>query len=155
MQDQPTTMQARASAATATIAAMEQQLQETQADLRKLPFFARAFVERDFSSSTGRSFADWLSAAARLRGALTPLTTGPAPAGADPARRAIQDELPQLAKLRAYMTKAPEKVNMVPGGMLKPQQRQSFLEHVEQQARAIQTLEGELAEIATLLSGAR
>lgn len=155
MQDQPTTIQARAAAATTTIAAMEQQLRETQADLQKLPFFARAFVERDMSSSTGRSFADWLSGAARLRGALAPLAGDPAATQADAARRAIQDELPRLATLRAYMTKAPEKVNMVPGGMLKPQQRQDFLAHVQQQAQAIQTLEGELAAIGAMLSGAR
>ena len=155
MQDQPTTLQPHVAAATATIAKMEQQLRETQADLQKLPFFARAFVERDISSSTGRSFADWLPAAARLRGALEPLAGDPAPTQADAARRAIQDELPRLAKMRAYMTRVPEKINMVPGGMLKPQQRQGFLAHVEQQVLAVQTLEGELAAIAALLSGAR
>ena len=152
--EQDMELQRQVQQAVARLQTMEGQLRSTQADVQGLPFLARGFVERDISSSTGRSFAEWIATSVRLRQALEPLagTSGAAAPGA--IRRTIGDELPRLAKLRAYLQKAPEKVNMVPSGLLKPQQRGQVLGQVQQQVAELQALEGELAAIADRLPGA-
>jgi hypothetical protein len=45
------------------------------------------------------------------------------------------------------MEKAPQKLNAVPGAVLKPQQRADVLAELGQQVQALQTLEGQLAAV--------
>jgi hypothetical protein len=123
---------------------MEHQLRATQSEVSGLGFFARGFVEKDISSNTGRSFGDWISATTRLRTTLSAAQQGQQ---AD-ARRAIQDELPRIASLRQYLQRAPQKINMVPAAVLKPQQRAEFLRHVSEQEQNLQSLETKLQAIA-------
>jgi hypothetical protein len=127
---------------------MEGQLRATQADVQGLPFLARGFVERDINKSTGRSLGEWAAASNRMYQALAPVASG---ADAASAASLIAAELPKLAGLRTYLQQAPEKVNMVPAAMLKPQQRTQFLGHVQQQVAELQVLENELRAIAAML----
>lgn len=154
MGEQDTALRQQAQQVVARLQTMEGQLRSTQADVQGLPFLARGFVERDISSSTGRSFADWIATSVRLRQLLEPLAETSGTAAPGVVRQTIADELPRLAKLRAYLQQAPEKVNMVPSGLLKPQQRGQVLGQVQQQVAELQALEGELAAIADRLPGA-
>lgn len=129
---------------------MEAQLRATQADVQGLPFLARGFVERDISGATGRSLADWAAATNRMYQTLAPLARGTGMGDAG-AASLIQAELPRLVALRAYLQKAPEKVNMVPAAILKPQQRAEFLGHVGRQVTELQALDGDLRSIAGML----
>lgn len=139
----------RARQAVATLEAMERELKDTHAQVQGLGFFARGFVERDISGATGRGFPEWIAATAHIRQALAPIAAGkPAPA----ARQTLADELPRLARLRAYLQKAPDKVNMVPAGVLKPAQRSQFLAAVAEQTAQLGLLEAELAAIAADLA---
>jgi hypothetical protein len=127
-------------------------LRMVQGEVRKLGFIARAFVERDISGSTGRSLADWANAADALGTVL-------AAAASDPQRRAaagalVAAERPRLATLRAYLERAPEKVNKVPGAVLKPAQRTQFLNEMSDQVAAVQSLEQRLARVAASLPNA-
>ena len=153
MEDQATdnTSDGRARQAVATLEAMERELKDTQTQVQGLGFFARGFVERDISGATGRGFPEWIAATAQIRQAIAPLAAGsPAPA----ARQTLADELPRLARLRAYLQKAPEKVNMVPAGVLKPAQRSQFLAAVAEQTTQLGLLEAALAAIAADLAAA-
>jgi|GEM_PF-1963805 len=144
-------LDSKASKAVTTLEAMERELKDTQAQVQGLGFFARGFVERDISGATGRGFPEWIAATAQIRQALTPLAASkPAPA----ARQTLADELPRLAKLRAYLQKAPDKVNMVPAGVLKPAQRSQFLAAVAEQTAQLGLLEAELASITADLAAA-
>ena len=152
MEDHPgDALDGRVRQAVATLEAMERELRSTQAQVQGLGFFARGFVERDISGATGRGFPEWIAATGRVRQALAPLGAGaPAPA----ARQTLAEELPRLARLRAYLQKAPDKVNMVPAGVLKPAQRSQFLAAVAEQTTQLQRLEAELAAISAELGAA-
>ncbi|HVA91405.1 MAG TPA: hypothetical protein VNL71_16360 [Chloroflexota bacterium] len=128
------------------VRAMTVRLKRTQAEVQGLGFIARSFVEKDISGSTGRSLADWAKAADTLASVLDAASRDGQAQGR--ATQAITAERPRLAALRAYLERAPQKVNMVPGGMLKPAQRADFLREVGDQARAIQALEQDLARLA-------
>jgi hypothetical protein len=129
---------------------MESQLRTTQADIQGLPFLARGFVERDIKSSTGRSLAEWAATSSRLYQALAPLASG-SNEGAGAAATLIRSELPRLATLRTYLQKAPDKINMVPAAMVKPQQRAEFLENVQREVEELQVLEDDLRSITSTL----
>lgn len=131
--------------------AMEAQLRATQADVQGLPFLARGFVERDIKGSTGRTFADWIAAAVRVRQTLESVANG---TGGAAAGTAIGAELPQMAVLRGYLQKAPEKVNAVPAAMLKPPQRAHFVGRVQAQVADLQSLEVDLGRIVAALGSA-
>ncbi|MDB5057587.1 MAG: hypothetical protein JWO59_1059, partial [Chloroflexi bacterium] len=130
---------------------MERQLRTTQAEVSGLGFFARGFVEKDIKGNTGRSFGDWITATERLRAALSAAQQGK-PAE---ALRIIADELPRIASLRQYLQRAPQKINIVPAAVLKPQQRADFLQHVSAQEQSLQTLETKLQAISSALSQSR
>ena len=144
-------VQARARQAVATLEAMERELNDTHAQVQGLGFFARGFVERDISGATGRGFLEWIAATARVRQAIAPLAAG---SQAPAARQTLADELPRLAKLRAYLQKAPDKVNMVPAGMLKPAQRSQFLVAVAEQSAQLGLLETALTAISADIAAA-
>jgi hypothetical protein len=146
------TLQEQARTAMQTLTSMEQQLRETHQQVQGLGFIGRGFVERDISSATGRGFGEWIAAAVRLRECLNPVASGSG--GATSARQILTDELPRLAALRGYLEKAPQKLNAVPGAVLKPQQRGEVLAQVGQQVQALQTLEGQLAAILQALPAA-
>ena len=139
-------------AAVAAVRELTSRLRQVQGEVQRLGFIARAFVERDISSSTGRSLADWTKAADALGSAL-------AAAPADPQSRAraaalVAAERPRLATLRAYLERAPEKVNKVPGAVIKPTQRAQFLKEMSEQVAAVQSLEQHLARVAASLPSA-
>ncbi len=139
-------------ATAAEVRELTNRLRMVQGEVRKLGFIARAFVERDISSSTGRSLADWANAADALGKVL-------AAAASDPQRQAaagalVAAERPRLATLRAYLERAPEKVNKVPGAVLKPAQRIQFLNEMSDQVAAVQSLEQHLARVAASLPNA-
>jgi hypothetical protein len=136
--------------ATSALAQMEQQLRSTQAQVAGLGFFARGFVEKDIRGATGRSFGDWITAASRLRAVLSSTSKGQQP----DAKRAIEDELIRVAVLREYLQRAPQKINMVPAAVLKPQQRAEFLKSVASQEESLHALETRLRSIAVALSPA-
>ncbi len=136
--------------ATTALARMEQQLRSTQAQVAGLGFFARGFVEKDIHGATGRSFGDWITAASRLRAVLSAIPAGP-PAD---TKRAIEAELTRVAVLRQYLQRAPQKINMVPAAVLKPQQRADFLKNVASQDQSLQALETQLQAIADALNTA-
>jgi hypothetical protein len=139
---------AQIEAAVTALSEMEQRLRTTQAEVSGLGFFARGFVEKDISNNTGRSFGDWISATSRLRIALSTAQQGQW----NDARRSIQDELPRVASLRQYLQRAPQKINMVPAAVLKPQQRADFLRHVSEQEQNLQALETKLRDIFSALT---
>ncbi|MGH2387911.1 MAG: hypothetical protein ACRDIE_06860 [Chloroflexota bacterium] len=139
-------------AAAAAVREMTGRLRKTQAQVQRLGFIARGFVEKDVSGSTGRSLADWAKAGDALGAAL-------AAAPADPQSQAragalLAAERPRLATLRAYLERAPEKVSKVPGAVLKPAQRAEFLQEMSEQVAAVQSLEQHLARIAASLPAA-
>ena len=135
------------------VQAMEGQLRSIQADVHKLPFLARGFVERDISSSTGRSLGEWAAASQRMHQALSNVVQTGA-GGLGGLKSAIATELPKLGVLRAYLAKAPDKVGAVPAAVLKPQQRGRFLELVQAQVTQIVALEGDLGAIAQSIQAA-
>lgn len=129
---------------------MTGRLKYIQTEVQGLGFIARTFVEKDFSSSTGRGLADWARAAEALAVALEAARDNPQ---ARPrAAQTIGAERPRLATLRAYLERAPQKVTMIPGGMLKPAQRADFLREVADQVRAVQEIERQLALLAESLA---
>jgi hypothetical protein len=134
-----------------SLSEMERQLRTTQAEVSGLGFFARGFVEKDIKSNTGRSFGDWITATERLHSALSAAQQGQ-PAD---ALRVIADELPRIALLRQYLQRAPQKINIVPAAVLKPQQRADFLRHVSDQEQSIQALETKLQAISSALTQSR
>jgi hypothetical protein len=131
----------------AALADMESKLLATQAEVNGLGFFARGFVEKDIRGATGRSFGDWVKAANRLRSELSAALNG------DTSRTvmAIADELPRIDVLRQYLQRAPQKINLVPAAMLKPQQRTEILQHVRQQEDGLLSLETLLRTISDSL----
>jgi len=135
-----------------SVRVMTANLKRTQAEVQNLGFIARTFVEKDFSGSTGRGLADWAKAADTLAGVLDSASRDPQTYGR--AAQAIAAERPRLASLRAYLERAPEKVNKVPGAVLKPAQRADFLREVGDQARALSALEQDLARLAEGLASA-
>ena len=66
----------------------------------------------------------------------------------------LASELQRPVRLRTYLQKAPDKVNMVPAGVLKPAQRSQFLAAVAEQTAQLGLLEAELAAIAADLAAA-
>lgn len=135
-----------------SVRVMTAHLKRTQAEVQNLGFIARTFVEKDFSGSTGRGLADWVKAAETLAGVLESASRDPQ--AYRRASQAIAAERPRLASLRAYLERAPEKVNKVPGAMLKPAQRADFLREVSDQASALAALEQNLARLAESLASA-
>ena len=145
-------VQANLESTLTSVRSLTERLKQTQARVQSLGFIARGFVEKDISGSTGRSLPEWAKAAESLSAML-------AAAGNDAqararAAQAIAAERPRLAALRAYLERAPEKVGKVPGAVLKPAQRADFLREVGDQARAIESLEQQLAELAEALASA-
>ncbi len=131
------------------LADMESQLQTIQSKVAGLGFFARGFVEKDIKGATGRSFAEWIKAAERVRQILARAGNG----DQTEAMRAIGDELPRVAVLRAYLQNAPKKLNMVPAAVLKPQQRAVLLSQVSLEDASLQSLETLLRDISAALRG--
>lgn len=134
--------------AVAALSDMEQQLRTIQSKVSGLGFFARGFVEKDIKNATGRSFADWIKAAERVRRLLEHAFDG----RRAEAAVAVTEELPRVAVLRDYLRNAPKKINMVPAAVLKPQERAEFLRHVSLQDASLRALESRLRDIALALS---
>jgi hypothetical protein len=134
----------------AALGEMEQRLRTTQAQVAGLGFFARGFVEKDIRGATGRSFGDWIAATSRLRSVLSSISNAPH----REAKRAIEDELSKVAVLREYLQRAPQKINMVPAAVLKPQQRTEFLQSVASQEQSLHALATNLKAIADALDPA-
>jgi hypothetical protein len=130
---------------------MEQQLRLTQKEVQGLGFLARGFVQRDISSNTGRGYDEWIAAAGRLHATLTRILSGLPAVSSSADSKTIAEELRRLGTLRAYLEDAPKKVQMVPGAVLKPQQRGEFLGMVAQQVEALKGLEANLAAIERAL----
>jgi hypothetical protein len=133
-------------AAAAALVEMTNRLRRTQAEVQRLGFIARGFVEKDISGSTGRSLAAWATAAEALAAALNSAVSDPTRFGA--AQTLVAAERPRLATLRAYLERAPEKVGKVPGAVLKPAQRAEFLNEMSEQVTAVKSLEQYLARLA-------
>jgi hypothetical protein len=148
MATQPNTLAMNLQTAVAALADMELQLRTIQSKVGGLGFFARGFVEKDIKSATGRSFAEWITAAERMRRRLESVASG----GNDDVVHAIGDELPRVAVLRTYLRDAPKKLNMVPAAVLKPQQRAEFLRHVSLEDASLQSLELTMRDISANLS---
>ncbi len=134
------------------VRAMSIRLKRIQGEVQALGFIARSFVEKDISSSTGRSLADWARAADTLASVLDTASRDEQAQGR--ATQAIAAERPRLAALRAYLERAPQKVGLVPGAVLKPAQRADFLREVGDRTRAIKALEQDLARLAESLASA-
>jgi hypothetical protein len=133
-------------AAADSLRVMTNRLRRIQSEVQRLGFFARSFVEKDISGSTGRSLAAWSTAAEVLATALASAVSDPARLGA--ALSLVAAERPRLATLRAYLERAPEKVGKVPGAVLKPSQRAEVLSEMDGQVAAIKALEQYLARLA-------
>lgn len=147
MADTSQTLEERVRTALQTLIAMEAHLRAVQQYVQGLGFMARSFVERDITSSTGRGFGEWIAATARLKTSLTSLSSGTHTGAVATARQTLTDELPRLAALRGYLERVPQKIGMVPGAMLKPQQRGEVLAQLDQQAKALQALEEQLTSV--------
>jgi hypothetical protein len=132
-------------AAADSLRIMTDRLRRIQSEVQRLGFFARSFVEKDISSSTGRSLAAWGTAAEALATALASALSDPARLVA--ALSLVAAERPRLATLRAYLERAPEKVVKVPGAVLKPSQRAEVLSEMDGQVAAIKALEQYLARL--------
>lgn len=129
---------------------LETQLRSLLGDVQKLPFLARGFVERDLSSSTGRSLPEWAAACRTMRQSLLQTIQAGSERHAVAARE-IDAELPRLAGLRTYLAGAPKKIKMVPAAFLKPQQQAAVLEQVARQVVELEALETQLRTIAAAL----
>jgi hypothetical protein len=150
MASEPDELAANVRGATAALADMEKQLRTIQTKVSGLGFFARGFVEKDIKSATGRSFAEWIKAAERVRLSLENALGG----NRTDAVRAIADELPRVTVLRNYLRNAPKKINMVPAAVLKPQQRVDILHQVDLQDASLVALESKMQEISLALTRA-
>jgi uncharacterized protein YoxC len=129
---------------------LESQLRSLVGEVQKLPFLAKAFVERDVSSATGRSLVEWAAACRKMQQSLLQAGTGEA-VGRTAAVQEIDAELPRLAGLRTYLANAPQKMKMVPAALFKPQQQAAVLEQVNQQVAQLDTLETQLRNIGASL----